>query len=79
VDVGETSAAGAGDLRAAEEAGHRYWREMAQAFLDDILGREHDGYPTLVDGLRVQQVVDAVRESTQTRAWAGTRCLPTTV
>jgi predicted dehydrogenase len=72
VDVVETSAAGAGDLRAAEEAGHQYWRELAQAFADDILGRESAPYSTLLDGLRVQQVVDAVRESTQTRSWATT-------
>jgi len=69
IDVGLTSAAGAGDLRAAEEAGHQYWRELAQAFADDILGRPSDQYPTLLDGLRVQQVVDAVRASTETRSW----------
>jgi predicted dehydrogenase len=72
IDVGTTSAAGAGDLRAAEEAGHQYWRELAQAFADDILGRESAQYSTLLDGLRVQQVVDAVRESTQTRSWTTT-------
>lgn len=69
IDVGQTSAAGAGDLRAAEEAGHQYWRELAQAFADDILGRPSEPYSTLLDGLRVQQVVDAVRASTQARAW----------
>lgn len=79
LDVGPTSAAGAGDLRAAEEAGHRYWRELVQAFADDILGREHADYPTLVDGLRAQQVVDAVRESGQTRSWTATKCQPITV
>lgn len=79
IDVGRTSAAGAGDLRAAEEAGHQYWRELVQAFASDILGREHDSYSTLLDGLRVQQVVDAVRESTQTRAWTATKCQPITV
>jgi predicted dehydrogenase len=72
IDVVQTSAAGAGDLRAAEEAGHQYWRELAQAFADDILGRESTPYSTLLDGLRVQQVVDAVRESTQTRSWTTT-------
>jgi predicted dehydrogenase len=69
IDVGQTSAAGAGDLRAAEEAGHQYWRELVQAFADDILGRPAAPYPTLLDGLRVQQVVDAVRASTETRSW----------
>jgi predicted dehydrogenase len=69
IQLEATSAAGAGDLADATEAGHRYWRELVQAFLDDISGREHEPYPTLYDGWKVQQVVDAVRVSTGSRAW----------
>lgn len=69
VPLEASSAAGGGDLADATEAGHRYWRETVQAFLDDIAGREHDPYPTLYDGWKVQQVVDAVRTSTTSRAW----------
>jgi predicted dehydrogenase len=71
IEVEGTSASGAGDLRGAEEAGHRYWRELAQAFAADIRGAEHDDYPTLYDGWKVQQVVDAVRASTESRSWEG--------
>lgn len=69
IELEATSAAGAGDLADATEAGHRYWRELVQAFLDDIRGRDHAPYPTLFDGWKVQQVVDAVRRSTSSRAW----------
>jgi len=71
IEVEGTSASGAGDLRGAEEAGHSYWRELVQAFADDIRGAEHGDYPTIYDGWKVQQVVDAVRASTESRSWEG--------
>lgn len=57
--------AGSGDMKAAQAAGHRYWRELAQAFVSDIAGTPHDPYPTLYDGWRAQQVVDALRASSE--------------
>jgi predicted dehydrogenase len=71
IPVEGTSASGAGDLRGAEEAGHRYWGELVQAFAADISGADHGDYPTIYDGWKVQQVVDAVRASTESRSWEG--------
>jgi predicted dehydrogenase len=61
--------AGSGDLKGAQQAGHRYWRELAQAFVNDINGCPHAPYPTLHDGWRAQRVVDAVRASAESGSW----------
>jgi predicted dehydrogenase len=62
----------AGDMRDVGDAGARHWRELVQAFANDIRGREHEQYSTLYDAWRVQQVCDAVRASSGSHAWENT-------
>jgi predicted dehydrogenase len=51
------------------EVGHRYWKGLVQAFLDDVRGVEHEQYSTLYDAWKVQEVCDAVHASMESRSW----------
>lgn len=69
IAVPGSSEAGSGDLKDLRAVGARLWARTVQAFLDDVQGRPHEPYPTLYDGWKVQQVIDAVRRSAVTRSW----------
>jgi predicted dehydrogenase len=68
IEVEGASPSGA-DLRDVAEQGKRHWRELVDAFTQDILGRDHAPYATLHDAFRVQQVCDAVQAATASRTW----------
>jgi predicted dehydrogenase len=65
----EVEASGVKAMVEPTEVGLSDWKRLVRAFLDDIRGQEHAGYPTLYDAWKVQQVCDAVRASTRSRAW----------
>jgi predicted dehydrogenase len=69
IEVPGSSEAGSRDLKDLRAVGQRLWARAVQAFVDDVLDRPHEPYPTLLDGWRVQQVIDAVRRSGASRCW----------
>jgi predicted dehydrogenase len=69
IEVPGSSEAGSRDLKDLRVVGQRLWARLVQAFLDDIQGLPHEPYPTLLDGWKVQQVIDAVRRSGASRCW----------
>lgn len=67
--AGQSTEAGGGDMKALEAQGARMWDRLAAAFVADVAGEQHEPYPTLVDGWRAQQVIDAVGRSDASRSW----------
>jgi predicted dehydrogenase len=68
LDVEGSSESGA-DLRDVAEQGKHHWGQLVEAFVQDILGRDHARYATLYDAFRVQEVCDAVQAATASRTW----------
>lgn len=73
VAVEGSTEAGGGDMKSLEAQGHRLWSRLVAAFVSDVAGEDHEPYPTLYDGWRVQQVIDAVVTSHESRRWVPAR------
>jgi predicted dehydrogenase len=69
IAVEGSTEAGGGDMKSLEAQGARMWRRLVDAFVADVRGEPHEPYPTMRDAWRVQQVIDAVGRSDESRSW----------
>jgi predicted dehydrogenase len=69
IKVPGSSEAGSRDLKDLRAVGQRLWAGFVQAFVDDIRGAGDVSFPTLYDGWKVQEVIDAVHASAASASW----------